>query len=310
MQFAAGANGLATVQFSQYGTPPTGGVQYAFDNPVLMTGVGAASLPGLQLTGAPYTGGSATTNFPQLYLNAGVAPTTWSTAGTELGVNLPSGFTGNVLDFHNNGGSSFFSLNYQGNVTGGTYNGTTIPTSQTLAYLAGSQTFTGTPVFSNAFNVSATASSDVIAGGQSRSGAFQGIFNFQLANATAAISSQNYISPLYSLQGTYWTGSASAAMNNSQQLIFGSGTEPLATYTFAMGGTQTTGGTLYSFDSPIKQVTAYSAAGTAIPTCNSTYQNAEAIVSDATSPTFLGTYTSGGAVRSPVMCNGTNWVTY
>jgi hypothetical protein len=53
-----------------------------------------------------------------------------------------------------------------------------------------------------------------------------------------------------------------------------------------------------------------SAAGTPLPTCNAAHNGSTNIVSDATSPTYLGTYTSGGAVESPVFCNGTNWVTY
>ena len=56
--------------------------------------------------------------------------------------------------------------------------------------------------------------------------------------------------------------------------------------------------------------TIYSAAGTALPSCVSGINGARATVSDATLPTFLGTYASGGAVVSPVMCNGTTWVTY
>jgi hypothetical protein len=56
--------------------------------------------------------------------------------------------------------------------------------------------------------------------------------------------------------------------------------------------------------------TLYSAAGTAIPACTATLKGALVVVSDATSPTYLGTYASGGAVAAPVMCNGTNWVTY
>jgi hypothetical protein len=54
----------------------------------------------------------------------------------------------------------------------------------------------------------------------------------------------------------------------------------------------------------------YSAAGVPIPTCNAGLVNLTAQVSDATTPTFLGTYVSGGAVKAPVFCNGTNWVTY
>jgi len=54
----------------------------------------------------------------------------------------------------------------------------------------------------------------------------------------------------------------------------------------------------------------YSATGVPLPTCNSGSVNTKAVVSDATSPTYLGTYSSGGTVIAPVMCNGTNWITY
>jgi hypothetical protein len=54
----------------------------------------------------------------------------------------------------------------------------------------------------------------------------------------------------------------------------------------------------------------YSAAGTPLPTCNTAARGSHYSVSDATSPTYLGTYASGGAVLTPVFCNGTNWVTY
>jgi hypothetical protein len=53
----------------------------------------------------------------------------------------------------------------------------------------------------------------------------------------------------------------------------------------------------------------YSAAATPLPTCNSGLKGTRAAVSDATSPTFLGAYTSGGAVASGVLCNGSGWVT-
>ena len=56
--------------------------------------------------------------------------------------------------------------------------------------------------------------------------------------------------------------------------------------------------------------TIYSVAGTPLPTCNAGAKGIQLVVSDATLPTFLGTYSGSGAVVSPVMCNGTNWVTY
>lgn len=57
-------------------------------------------------------------------------------------------------------------------------------------------------------------------------------------------------------------------------------------------------------------VTIYSAAGTALPTCNTAAKGKDGVVSDATLPTYLGTYTSGGAIVAPVFCNGTAWVTH
>ena len=80
---------------------------------------GAASTPGLTVSGAPYTGGSATTNFPQLYVNTtgATGPTTFSTAGTMFGINAPSGFTGTLLDLRINGGSALVSISSSGGIT-------------------------------------------------------------------------------------------------------------------------------------------------------------------------------------------------
>jgi hypothetical protein len=100
----------ATATLSSGGAP-------SFPGLGTFSGAGAASTPGLTVTGAPYTGGSATTNFPQFYMNDGTGPTTFSTAGTEFGVNAPSGFTGNFLDFHVNGGASVASLSSTGALT-------------------------------------------------------------------------------------------------------------------------------------------------------------------------------------------------
>jgi hypothetical protein len=59
----------------------------------------------------------------------------------------------------------------------------------------------------------------------------------------------------------------------------------------------------------LRTVTAYSAAGTALPACNTAAQGTHVQVSDASSPNYLGIYTSGGSVIAPVFCNGTNWLT-
>ena len=56
--------------------------------------------------------------------------------------------------------------------------------------------------------------------------------------------------------------------------------------------------------------TYYSAAGTALPSCATATKGMWAIVSDATSPTYRGSYSSGGAVITPVFCDGSSWTTH
>lgn len=75
-----------------------------------------------------------------------------------------------------------------------------------------------------------------------------------------------------------------------------------------------TGGSTYTFSALLKGTylqgtTVYSAAGTALPTCNGTAEGSRAAVSDATLPAFLTAYTSGGAVHASVYCDGTSWKT-
>jgi trimeric autotransporter adhesin len=68
---------------------------------------GAASVSAELLSGTWFTGGSATTTKPQLLIEpTGTTSTGWNTAGTGLGVNAATGFTGNLLDLQLNGVSS------------------------------------------------------------------------------------------------------------------------------------------------------------------------------------------------------------
>lgn len=60
---------------------------------------GAASNPGFQTIGTWFTGGSATTTKPQVYIEpSGTTSNNWSTSGTGIGANAASGFTGNLID--------------------------------------------------------------------------------------------------------------------------------------------------------------------------------------------------------------------
>jgi hypothetical protein len=58
----------------------------------------------------------------------------------------------------------------------------------------------------------------------------------------------------------------------------------------------------------------YSAAGTALPSCASGINGEHAVVSDATTPTYMGAYASGGGITAAVICsyNGSaySWLTH
>ena len=247
---------------------------------------GAASTPGLLVSGAPYTGGSATTNFPQVYLNQGGAVTSFSTAGTEFGINAPSGFTGNLLDFHLNGGSSLASVDYTGNlivaakVQAGANNSLswvgrgilTSPATNTVQFgpsdssAPASQTIRVTSVAAGNANTNGAASTTIVGSLANGSGT-NGTIDFQTGGAAAASGSQ--VTPVTALS--------------------------------ILAGTS---------NGLVQHKIVFSAAGTPLPSCVSGIKGAEGVVSDATGPTYLGTYTSGGAVFAPVICNGTNWITY
>jgi hypothetical protein len=86
-----------------------------FNQSLYLGFAGAANAPGLIITGAPFTGGSGTTTLPQTYLNySATNPSTWSTSGTGFGINAPSGFAGNLVDFRVNGGSTVFNVTSTG----------------------------------------------------------------------------------------------------------------------------------------------------------------------------------------------------
>lgn len=76
---------------------------------------GAASVSATTYTGTPFAG-TGTTSFPLIYANGGTGPTTFSVNGTYFGANSITGFTGNFIDFHLNGGASVFSVNQAGTI--------------------------------------------------------------------------------------------------------------------------------------------------------------------------------------------------
>jgi hypothetical protein len=79
---------------------------------------GASDVPGLKVTGLPYTAGSSTTNKPQFLVEpSGTTSTAWSTSGTMLGVNAATGFVGILAEFQLAGVSKAY-ITYSGTISG------------------------------------------------------------------------------------------------------------------------------------------------------------------------------------------------
>jgi hypothetical protein len=241
-----------------------------------------ASASALTLTGAPYTAGTATTNFPLFYLNSGAtAPTTFTTGGTMLGINAPSGFTGSPFDVHINGGSAVLSVSAAGTVT------------SAASLVAGA--IIG---WAGRGSMSSPAANSVQLGGaDGASASAQTLRGQGVVNGTSNGAGAN----LTILAGP-GTGTGAGG-----SLVF-----QTAPASGTSGSTQNAGVTAMTIASTgvIQKTITFSAAGTALPTCNTAAKGSEAVVSDATSPTYLGAYASGGSVFAPVLCNGSGWITY
>jgi hypothetical protein len=69
---------------------------------------GAASTPVIMATGTIFTGGTTSTTQPYVKFEpSGTTSNSWNTAGTMLGINGPSGFTGSLIDLQTNATSRF-----------------------------------------------------------------------------------------------------------------------------------------------------------------------------------------------------------
>lgn len=113
----AGALGAVTTSIPDI----TGTLAVLANTPQTFTGQtaisknGASGAPPLALIGTVFTGGNGTLTVPYFYLDPSVsAPTTWNTSGTMFGINAPSAFVGNFLDFHLNGGGPLFRIDSAG----------------------------------------------------------------------------------------------------------------------------------------------------------------------------------------------------
>lgn len=126
-----------------------GSADTTFAYPVNASGNGAASYPALKLSGTVFSGGTATTTKPYFLLEpAGTTSTAWSTSGSMLGINAPTGFSGNLLDIQVNGSNKFYigaggDVVAPGGVNVGS-NGTQTTANNTPLYLQKTITYGGT----------------------------------------------------------------------------------------------------------------------------------------------------------------------
>lgn len=104
----------------------------------VFAGPGAASTSSVRFTGTLFSGGTSSTTWPLIYIDLGASePTSWNTNGTLFGINAPTG-AGQIADWHNNGGSTVFSVDPNGTtrLAGGIRFGN--PTTKTTTYSAAS----------------------------------------------------------------------------------------------------------------------------------------------------------------------------
>jgi hypothetical protein len=114
---ADGSNTSSPLQLSTTQVAVTGAFSVTATQTINVTS--AASTTSLNITSIPWSSGNANQNHPILTLGS-VTGSIWAASpngGTYLGINATSGFVGNLLDFHINGGSSVFKVDYVGTAT-------------------------------------------------------------------------------------------------------------------------------------------------------------------------------------------------
>lgn len=116
---------------------------------------------------------------------------------------------------------------------------------------------------------------------------------------------------------------ASGSATTLQSATTGNGGSKLATQAMPGGALSVNGTFVATYWDAVQIIVAgpvpstailYSAAGTALPTCAVGTKGLLLTVSDATSPSYMGAYTSGGAITTAAICsyNGTtySWLTH
>lgn len=264
---------------------------------------GAASAPPMSLTGTWLTGGTSTTTKPQFLIEpAGATSNNWSTAGTGLGVNAPSGFTGDLwwagLD-----GSRAFSLSASGSVTisnpvsgaselllrhsnGATGGWQSSSSAQLLFTASGAY---GVSIGLNAVNVQSTSSFSWTSGQTNSTTADLSLFRDAADSLAQRRNTNAQTHRIYNTftNGTNYERVAHTWVSNvCYTRPENAGTGSARLYVPVTGGTT------------VANLPAAATAGT----------GARSFATDANATTFLSVVAGGGSNRVPVVSDGTNWL--
>lgn len=257
----------------------TGKLLFKEENTLIATmATAAASTPALHLSGTIFTGGTGTTTTPQLLVEpTGTTSSVWSTSGTLIGANSPSGFGGNLIHLLSNNVSRFY-VNSSGDAISANF------------YTSG---VTGIIGISNDVSLRRHASNAFQMGADAASPTAQ---TFKGPDASGT----NVVGGIMNIAAGQSTGNASPAelrLQTSEPTSSGSTAQTLTTRL-------TVSGTAITATLPVT-LQGYTVATLPAGTIGMT-----AYVTDATAPTYLGTLTGGGSVVCPVFYNGSAWVSH
>lgn len=238
-------------------------------------GAGAASTAQSLWSGVVFTGGTGTTTFPAAFLQpAGTtAVTTWSTAGTGLGMNLAAGFTGNFVDLRMGGGTSQFSIGSAGNIIGATL---TLNSSR-LIFNTGSQSQTAWTTSGIAIRIP--------------------VYTWTDTTSSGTVAAQ-YIN---AIKAPTVAASSATTFTNSYNTYFEdpvAGTNVTQTAKWALGADSARFGTVNLATSTVVG---------SLPAASAANKGTRTFVTDGLAPVFAAIVAGAGAVFTPVYSDGTNW---
>lgn len=282
----------STGQLQDSGAAPQSTAQ-----PVDFSGNGAASTPNVKISGTWFTGGTTTTTKPAFLVEpAGTTTTSWSTSGTGIGINAPSGFVGQLIDFKVNNTSMVV---YDANTTA-------LKAANASGY-GGQIRYLGI----------STRSTGYIgwAGSDSADGAIDTLFtrrgaaNINLGGSDAASPVAQTLSTQGSRAGTD-SNVGGASLTIKAGVGTGTGTlsslllqSPVAVASGSGAQTSTTG---LAVKGGTAVLTSYTVA--TLPSAATVGAGATAFVTDANATTFLSIVAGGGSNKVPVVSDGADWL--